>query len=473
MVKAMGRKSHDDKDFTRRKQVSREGTTGISTAREAALMALVKTETRKSYINLALPAFLKKLPDHEKPLATTMAYGTIQRLNTIDWALGLILNRALETLTPHIRNLLRQAAYQIMYLDNIPRPVAVDEAVKLSYRYGHKGVARLVNAALRRLSSSLEDLPWPDVREDPVRYLALTHSFPPWMVRRWLNRLGMEEATKLVAAYNRIPSLSVRTNFLKITRGELKEIFLGEGVTCHEVNDIPEALRIEPRPGLPMNRRDSFTEGLYTIQGESSMLAARVLHPASGKSLIDLCSAPGGKTTHLAELMGNEGIIVAGDQHRSRLRLVEEAARRLGIEIIRTRVWDARDVHEFEREADYVLCDAPCSGLGVLDRRPDLKWQKSEEMISALSRLQKELLLAASRVVRRGGKLLYSVCSNEPEETGEVVDFLMKENPSLKPAVVTARLDGVSPEETERGVVEFYPHIHGRDGFFIALLQRL
>lgn len=473
MVKAMGRKNRGDKSFARRKQASRNKAGGISTAREAALMALVKTETRKSYINLALPAFLEKLPDHEKPLATNMAFGTIQRLNTIDWALGLVLNRPLETLTPHIRNLLRQAVYQIMYLDNIPLPVAVDEAVKLSYRYGHKGVARLVNAVLRRLSSIHGDLPWPDAGKDPVGYLALTHSFPSWMVRRWLNRLGMEETTKLVVAYNRLPLLSVRTNFLKITRVELKKTLLGEGVTCQEVEDIPEALRIEPRPGLPMNRRDSFSEGLYTIQGESSMLAARILHPGSGKTLIDLCSAPGGKTTHLAELMDGEGMIVAGDRHRSRLRLVEEAAERLGIEIIRTRVWDARYVHELEMEADYVLCDAPCSGLGVLDRRPDLKWYKSEEMISVLSHLQKELLLSASRVVRRGGKLLYSVCSNEPEETGEVIDFLRKENPSLKPSVITTKLAGVPPEETERGMVEFYPHIHNRDGFFITLLQRL
>ena len=178
---------------------------------------------------------LQRLPAHEKPLATAIAYGTIQHLNTLDWALGLFLNRPLETLTPYIRNLLRSAAYQIMYLDNIPRPVIVDESVKLSYRYGHKGVARLVNAVLRRLSAGYNDLPWPGIKKDPSRHLALTYSFPLWMVRRWLNRFGVQETMKLVEAYNRLPSLVIRTNLLKITREELKTILLREGITSEEV----------------------------------------------------------------------------------------------------------------------------------------------------------------------------------------------------------------------------------------------
>lgn len=467
----MGRKIRKDELSPRRKQFYRD--TETLTAREAALKTLVKTEVQESYINLTLPSFLQRLPAHEKPLATAIAYGTIQHLNTLDWALGLFLNRPLETLTPYIRNLLRSAAYQIMYLDNIPRPVIVDESVKLSYRYGHKGVARLVNAVLRRLSAGYNDLPWPGIKKDPSRHLALTYSFPLWMVRRWLNRFGVQETMKLVEAYNRLPSLVIRTNLLKITREELKTILLREGITSEEVAGIPEALRIESRSELPLSQRDSFLKGLFTIQGESSMAAGRILNPHSGKTVIDLCSAPGGKTTHLAELMENKGVIRAGDLNQSRLRLVEKAAERLGVDIIQTRVWDARDVHKLEKEADYVLCDAPCSGLGVLNRKPDLKWRKSEEMISALGRLQKQLLLSASQVVKRGGKLLYSVCTNEPEETGAVIDFLRRENPSFKPSIITAVPAGASPADAERGVVEFYPHIHNRDGFFIALLQRL
>lgn len=443
------------------------------TAREASLKALVKAEANKTYINLSLPAFLKDTPPREKPFARNIAYGTIQHLNTIDWVLSLYLTRSLHTLTPMIRNLLRSATYQILYLDNVPLPVTVDESVKLSYRYGHKGVARLVNAVLRKVSSQKQNLPWPDSDKESSLHISLVYSFPLWLVKRWINNLGIEDTIKLCRANNTVPPVIIRTNTLKTDREQLKGILKKEGLESEEITGLPEALKISTNPEISLSELDSYRRGLFIIQGELSILTGRLMNPRSGKTFIDLCSAPGGKTTHVAQLMNNDGIIKAGDINSARVKLVDKSAERLGVDIIQTRVWDGREIGKLEKPADYVLCDAPCSGLGVINRKPDLKWHKSEDQIHQLSKLQIQLLSAASHAVKPGGKLLYSVCTNEPEETSKVIDSFLKEHPSFHPLPSSdSCIQEVLSEENIPGIWNFYPHIHGKDGFFMTLLER-
>ncbi len=447
--------------------------TTVNTAREASLKTLVKIEESKSYINLLLPSYLKKLPLGQRALATIVTYGSVQRLNTLDWILNLFLERPLHTLTPHIRNLLRTAVYQIIYMDNIPAPVVVDESVKLSYRYGHKGVARLVNAVLRKISLNAESLPWPDLEKDPSLHISLVHSFPLWMVKRWINRIGVEETIELCRFNNEVPPVTIRVNRLITDRARLENALFREGVKTEEVPGLKEALRVYPEPGVFLSELTSFREGLFTIQGESSVFAGRLLHPQPGETVIDICSAPGGKATHLAEIMENYGLIKAGDIYSAKLNLVEKSAQRLGIEIIRTHLWDGREIAQHTSPADAVLCDAPCSGLGVINKKPDLKWAKSEEQITRLSELQKQLLRASSRVVKEGGNLLYCVCSNEPEETREVIDSFLKDNRSFKLSRMSRELQKNDWEQDDnKGIWEFYPHIHQREGFFMALLEK-
>ncbi len=445
---------------------------GFISGREAALKALVKIEKSDSYANLALPTYKKKVPPEQRGFTTHLVYGTLQRLNTLDWVIGLYSNRPLTSLTPHIRNLLRISVYQLIFMHNIPSPVAVDQAVNLSYRYGHKGVARLVNAILRKIVSEKEVFPWPDLQEDPLTYISLVYSFPEWLVERWINRFGEEETRHLCEAYNHIPPLVIRVNCLRSSRDGLREILEREGVKTELIEDLPEALRVFPEPSISLTELQSYQQGNFTIQGEASIFCAKLLNPKPEEEIIDLCSAPGGKATHLGELMNNKGFIKAGDFNSSRLRLVEKAAQRLGIDIINTHVWDGREIYKFEKEVDGVLCDAPCSGLGVINRKPDLKWAKHIEQIEQLSQLQSQLLYSAARVVKTGGNLLYCVCSNEPEETYGVVDQFLEDFPQFAMAKIPLGLEKCSFGSCREGILEFYPHKHGREGFFMALLKR-
>jgi 16S rRNA (cytosine967-C5)-methyltransferase len=447
---------------------------GDTNARSAALEALKEVEEREAYLNLVLNRILSgiSLSDAERSLFTELAYGVMQRRNTLDWVLSLFLNRPMEKLTIWIRNILRMGVYQLLYLPRIPDSAAVDEAVKLAYRYGHRGVAGLVNAVLRKVSAEKGSLPWPSREENPALYLSLRHSYPLWMVERWMENMGFEEAEAFCAAGNKVPPLTVRTNTLKLSKAELKKRLELEGVGAEDLVYAPEGLH------LKLNKRlvelESFREGLFQVQGESSMLVAPLLNPQPGESVLDLCSAPGGKAVHLGILMQNRGNIVAADLYPQRLKLVQDAARRQGIDIINIEKLDGRSVDPDKEGAfQRVLADVPCSGLGVIRRKGDLKWRRRPEDISSLSELQLQLLKGAFKYLCRGGVLLYSACTTEPEETTGVIEKFLAAEPSAKPVMLSPLLpEKLRGEEKREGMLYLWPHKHNLDGFFLARIRK-
>ena len=443
------------------------------TAREAALRALYRVEREGAFLNLALPSLLGGLPPLERALARELAAGTIRRRNTLDWSLELFLKRPLEGLTPWMRNLLRLGAYQLIYLERIPVHAAVDESVRLARRYGHRGVAGLANAVLRRLVATAKDLPWPDPARRPLENLVLRHSHPSWLVERWLSRFGPEQTRSLCEANNTPPLPVLRPNRLRTTPAALKERLAAEGVTSEYSPRLPGMLLAELPRGI--SALASFREGLFTVQGESSIMVAPLLQPQPGESIVDLCSAPGGKSTHLAELMDDCGTITAVDIHAQRLGLVERAARRLGLTIIETLEADgARIGGAGPRRPHRILVDAPCSGLGVIRRLPELKWRRGPGDLERMPRLQLALLAAAAELLPPGGALLYSVCTFEPEETTAVAAAFSAAHPSFSSQPLRPHLPpGLGTEAAgSGGAVYLYPHRHGMDGFFIALWQK-
>ncbi|HHT46563.1 MAG TPA: 16S rRNA (cytosine(967)-C(5))-methyltransferase RsmB [Firmicutes bacterium] len=447
---------------------------GDTSARSLALEVLKEVEEREAYLNLVLNRTLSSisLSDAERSLFTELAYGVMQRRNTLDWALSLYLNRPVEKLTIWIRNILRMGVYQLLYLPRIPDSAAVDEAVKLAYRYGHRGVAGLVNAVLRKVSAAKASLPWPSREEKPALYLSLRHSYPLWMVERWIENMGLEEAEAFCAAGNMVPPLTVRTNTLKLRKAELKKRLENEGVSAEDLVYAPDGLH------LKLNKRlvelESFREGLFQVQGESSMLVAPLLNPQPGESVLDLCSAPGGKAVHLGILMQNRGNIVAADLYPQRLKLVQDAARRQGIDIINIEKLDGRSVDPDKEGAfQRVLADVPCSGLGVIRRKGDLKWRRRPEDISSLSELQLQLLKGAFKYLCRGGVLLYSACTTEPEETTGVIEKFLAAEPSAKPVMLSPLLpEKLRGEEKREGMLYLWPHKHNLDGFFLARIRK-
>lgn len=445
----------------------------VRNAREMAFDILKEAEEKKPYLNLLLNKKLStyKLPQPERNFLTELTYGVVQRLNTLDWVLSLYLKYPLKKLTPSIRIVLRIGVYQLLYLDRVPASAAVDEAVKMAHRHGHRGVAGLVNAVLRKVNIERSNLPWPE-RSENEQFLSLYYSYPLWMVRRWLTNMGEEEAEVFCRSGNTVPPLTARTNTLILQRAELKKILKDEGVEATNCIYAEEGLHLKLSGRL--TDLNSFQKGFFHIQGESSMLVSRLVNPQPGENILDLCSAPGGKTTHLATIMANHGNILAGDLYSQRLKLVDEAARRQGLRIIQTQKIDGRNLpssmHDYFHR---VLLDAPCSGLGVIRRKADLKWRRQPDDINSLAALQLELLKGAYKALCPGGVLIYSACTLEPEETREVVDSFLRLEVSAQLSVLSPLLPTeLQEEEREEGMVNLLPHRHNLDGFFVARIRK-
>ncbi|HHX73989.1 MAG TPA: 16S rRNA (cytosine(967)-C(5))-methyltransferase RsmB [Firmicutes bacterium] len=442
-------------------------------AREAALLALTSVLEEGAYVNLALANVLAghTLDGRDRRLAAEITYGVATYRLTLDWIILQLTGRPAAKLDRPVLLVLYIGLYQLFYLDRIPAPAAVHTSVELIKKTKKRPLAGFVNGVLRGALRRKNSLPWPDKEKNTAEYLSLRSAHPPWMVQRWLNRLGPEETEKLLAANNTAPPLTARVNTLRTDRENLLARLAAEGVEAEASRLAPEAVIIRNSSGI--GNLAAYREGLFQVQGESAILASRVLAPVPGSRVLDMCSAPGGKTTHLAALMQNRGEIVALDIYPHRLELVQANARRLGATVITTVLLDGREItpkrHGF---FDYILLDAPCSGLGVIRRKPDIKWKRREEDPAALAVLQQELLERAAAVLTPGGVLVYSTCTNEPEETTEQIDSFLALHPEFAPSTFTVSLPPAWQRQEVCGGIQLYPHVHGLDGFFIARLQK-
>ncbi|AEF94146.1 sun protein [Desulfotomaculum nigrificans CO-1-SRB] len=445
------------------------------TARDLALQVLKVVEEEGAYANLALNRYLELYQPGklDRAFATEITYGVLRNLNTIDWVLAHFLKQPLAAQTVWVRNILRMGTYQIMFMPRVPDSAACNESVELAKKYGHTGAAKFVNGVLRNVARQQGELDFPDPQESPIDYISLKYSHPTWLVERWLKEFGFDQTVALCKANNHPAPNTIRTNTLKINRTDLKARLEFEGVETRVTKYAPEGLHLNGF--LSYQSLPSFQEGLFQVQDESSMLVAHALNPASGARIIDVASAPGGKTTHLAQLMKDRGEIVAVDIHPHKLELIKENCQRLGINSIRTLLADARCLPaEYTNWADYVLVDAPCSGLGVLRRRPDARWRKDPSQLPGIVRLQREILESASTYLRPGGVLIYSTCTITREENIGVLEAFLADHPEFSLGDLRQFLPpGLAEEETaENGFIQLLPHIHGMDGFFIARLRK-
>lgn len=445
-----------------------------TSAREAALQVIYQVTEGEAYASLALDEVLNKanLEVRERALATELAYTTIKAWRTLDWALGLFLKRPLDKLPAWIRCLLRLGAAQLFYISRIPPRAAIYETVELAKKYGHRGTVGLVNGVLRRLARTEGDLPYPDAFDDPAGYLALRYCHPCWLVTRWLTQFGYQETEALCRLNNQPPPTIIRVNTLKVELEVLAARLQAEAVGVRCARYAPEGLILEGLGAVEASL--SFQEGLFYVQDEGSQLVSHALNPLPGATVIDASAAPGGKSTHLAQLMKNEGTILAGDIHPGRLELINDNCRRLGVNCVQTILLDARELGScYPEAADYLLIDAPCSGLGVLRRRADARWRKELTQTHELARLQLEILLGSRQALKPGGVLVYSTCSVAPEENQQVIRQFLAEAKefSLVPLELPFMPDDLQAA-AKQGWVQFLPQRHGTDGFFICRMQK-
>ena len=440
----------------------------VSQARYEALRILVRVEEDRAFADIVLEHALEhaRLDPRDAGLCTELVYGTLRWRRHLDWRLGPHLNRPLDKLDPWVRSLLRLTAYQLFFLDRVPRWAAVDEAVSLAKLKSRKpGPPEFVNAVLRALTRATGPPPLPAL---PIEAAAVRCAFPDWIAARWIARYGPTEAEALMLASNERPPTTIRVNTLRITREALAARLRDEELAETRATALaPEGLVVERGA---VGRWAAFTEGWCTVQDEASMLVARLLDPQPGEVVADACAAPGTKATHLAELMRNRGRIVAMDPQAARLKLVGRASSRLGIHIIEPHLGGAAALAgRWRGKCDRVLVDAPCSNLGVLRRNPDVKWRRTEEDLRRLQDKQRTILAAAAAMAKPGGRLVYATCSLEPDENEAVAAALLEDGAPWR----VDPPDDFSVPPDAAGYIWLFPHVLGTDGFTAIRLRRL
>jgi 16S rRNA (cytosine967-C5)-methyltransferase len=431
----------------------------VAPSRRAAYTVIRRVFEQGAFADRALHTAVAELDGRDRALAMTLAYGTVQRMRTLDHVLSAFVSRPLERLEPPVLAALRLGSFQILFLGGVTDYAAVNESVELVKRES-KGGAQLVNAVLRRTSREgqkrLEELD-----DRTPEHAAVMHSVPDWLAQMWWRELGADRARGLLASVNTPAESALRVNSLRSTPEQVKAALQASSAARSAppwedqpgLPELPEMLVLEG--AFDAFGSDLFKSGALMPQARASAVVARVLAPQPGERVLDLCAAPGGKTTHLAALMGGEGELVAVEVHPGRARALEETCRQMGAENARVVQVDAREFNDAQA-FDRVLVDPPCSGLGTLQARPDLRWQPRRGQLAELAAKQAQLLAAGAGQLRAGGALVYSVCTISKQEGDQVVDEFLERAPDFS---------------CDRRW-QLLPSTDGTDGFFIALLRR-
>jgi 16S rRNA (cytosine967-C5)-methyltransferase len=439
----------------------------IST-REIAVNVLVEVFDKGAYSNILLGRELNKsgLNDKDKALTTEIVYGTLKYKYTIDTILNYFIKSDLGKLDIYILNILRISIYQILYLDKIPEFAAVNEAVDLAKRRSLKS-SKLVNGVLRNYLRN-KNICYYD-KDNKIDELCFKYSFPNWMVKLFIDQYGEFEVEKILSGLNMIPGITVRVNNLKSQYEEVWNELLKLGYGVEEGNVCPEAIIINK--GRNVEDNPLFKKGIITVQDESAMLVAPSMDLEENMIVLDLCSAPGGKACHVAELMNNTGKVLAFDIYKNKLDLVQQNAERLGIKNISYNALDASKYsEEFNDLGDRVLIDVPCSGLGIIRKKPEIKWNKDTKSTKELIKIQRSILVNSSKYVKRNGKLIYSTCTLNKEENERNLNWFINKYPEFEvEPLYYGNVDNIIYHK--EGYMTILPNKH-MDGFFIAKIIR-
>ncbi len=429
--------------------------------RETAVTILCRAE-EGIFVDAQLALARQRLDARDSAFLLELVYGTLRNRALLDWTLNRFSAKPLDTTDAWTRNILRLASYQMLFLDRVPVSAAVNTAVEMAKAHGNKH--GYVNGLLRGLDRKRSTIGQPD-HADPAVRLAIRYSHPIWLVRRWTARYGANATEALLLANNQPAPLTIRTNSLKTTRQALRSALEAEGVTIAETDYAPASLNILATPQW-LRALQTYRDGWFVVQDQAAQLISLLLSPQPGETVLDACAAPGGKTTHLAELMRDQGAVVALELDASRMMKIRENSRRLGVTSIAAVQGDAASYQE--GSYDRILIDAPCSGLGVLRRHPDGRWNKAEQTVDEHAALQQKILQNCSSLLKPGGALVYATCTTEPAENDDVIDWFLNGPGSLfriddprplLPRAAAALVDN-------RGFFRTVPNAPALDGFF-------
>ncbi len=447
----------------------------MANARQTAFKALKLIDRQRLFTDVALDQQLRQgeLSGVDRRLATELVYGCVRRQRSLDFIIDQLAKKPAQKQPPDLRLILHLGLYQLRYLEQIPDSAAVNTTVQLAKDQGLQGLASFVNGLLRQYLRTGVEFP----QEPVVDRLGIAESFPDWIVELWLNNYGEIDTAELCHWFNQAPSLDLRINPLKTSIEEVITAFGGVDITAVPIPHLPQGLRIKGSTGN-ITQLPGFTAGEWTIQDASAQLVSHFLDPQPGQVVIDACAAPGGKTTHIAELMDDRGEIWGCDRPK-RLAQLQQNCDRLQLKSIQIQPGDSRDFPEFTATADKVLVDAPCSGLGTLHRHPDIRWRQNLDRITKLNQTQQEILASAATWLRPGGELVYATCTLNPLENQLIIKDFLAQHPQwqiVTPPPGSSPLQGgyanAAPFANEAGWIEILPHQQNMDGFFMVKLTQ-
>ncbi|MEH2237928.1 16S rRNA (cytosine(967)-C(5))-methyltransferase [Nostoc sp.] len=446
----------------------------MTNPRQLAFIAL-RDVHKGAYADVALDRVLQKvnLADCDRRLVTELIYGSVRRQRTLDTLIDQLAKKKSDQQPQDLRTILHLGFYQLRYQERIPASAAVNTTVQLAKENGFSGLTGFVNGLLRqyiRLAEKIKKDPL-QLSENPVERLGILHSFPDWIIQVWLEQLGLAETEQLCEWMNQSPTIDLRINPLCTSIEEVEAALQSVGILVRRIPHLPQALRFIGNTGS-IQKLPGFKEGWWTVQDSSAQLVSHLLDPQPGEVVIDVCAAPGGKTTHIAELMADKGKIWACDRTASRLRKLQENSQRLNLQSIQIYTGDSRHFNQFQNTADRVLLDAPCSGLGTMHRHADARWRQTPESVRELSVLQKELLTHTSTFVKPGGVLVYATCTLHPAENEEVISAFLAESPDWQIESPSGVELPYSAHTTPQGWFKVWPHRQDMDGFFMVRLRK-
>lgn len=432
----------------------------MKTARQTAFEILNRIQKDNSYSNLVLDSFLDKseLPQVEKSFASALVYGVIERLITLDYELSRYLKQPLKKLKPQVLTILRMGAYQILFMDKVPASAAINESVKLTKNNGASFASGLVNAVLRKISSN-------GITETDD--ISVKYSAPKWLCDLWIKDYGAETAVKLLEATFGSVETTVKVNTLKTDTKKLKDILANEGFEAVASDLVENALVV--RGSGALHKTKAYQDGLFHVQDLASQLCCSALGVKEDDIVFDICAAPGGKSFTLAQNMNNSGKIYSMDLYPQRINLIKNGAERLEITNIEATVNDGAKFNIQLPKADKILCDVPCAGLGVIRKKPEIRYKNLAE-VDNLPDLQYSILCVSAKYLKNGGTLIYSTCSLNKAENELVVEKFLSEHSNFETFTVLPELKRYS-DKTD--YVTLMPHLHGCDGFFVAGLRKI
>ena len=440
--------------------------------RETALKALYKIDEKEAYSNIALDEIIKenrnRLEERDIGFISEIVYGVTTWKLTIDEIIKKYSKIRLKKISPWILNILRMGIYQIVFLDKVPKSASVNESVNLAKRYGHKSSSNFVNAILRKIDKKDYE-EFFEIKDD-IERISKTTSMPTWIIEELLKENDIKKVEEICRCSNLRPKVAIRVNNLKTNKEELAKLLEQRKIEFKEgsLEDFFILKNVKNIENL-----DLFRKGFFTIQDEGAGLIALIVEPQPNEIILDACSSPGGKTTYMAELMENKGKILAWDLHEHRVNLVDENAKRLGIDIIETKCEDATVFkQEYVEKFDKILLDVPCLGLGVLKRKPDIKWKRKKEDIVEITKIQEKILETCSKYLKPNGQIIYSTCSIIKDENEKIIEKFLEKNKNFDYAKIEVSKCNKNIKNIEKlGRIKLYQN-EENDGFFMCKLQK-